>query len=237
MWSSVCAILLALCVVCGATGAEEAEDFASLGYREDTVIENYARDECVGTLVYNHDSSYENAYCWQLEEVAPPYYGAWAEGFDLGPVNVECAVLWFTTPSPYWEPNPIDVYVWDGGVQGPPENVLCLLPDIEDFQMGFWPEIRQNDIEIDCCVSGDFSVGYWTDDSDCFCVIYCPADENGPGGNPWTCIAPGLGYPTGWQHPNVVHPNCVSMGLGATITEDPSPADSQTWGKIKSLYR
>ena len=228
----------ALAVLCTAflwCAIARADGSGSLGYREDTIIVNQGRD-CLGALVYNHDFSFENAYCWQYEEVAPPYYGAWAEGYDLGPANVECAVLWFTTISPHMEPNPIDVYVWDGGVQGPPESVVCVLPDIEDFYMGFWPSVNQNEFEVDCCVSGDFSVGYWTDDSDYFCIIFCPADENGPEGNPWTCIAPGLGYPTGWQHPNVAHPNCVSMGLGATITEDPSPTRSQTWGAIKSLF-
>jgi hypothetical protein len=47
---------------------------------------------------------------------------------------------------------------------------------------------------------------------------------------------PGIGYPSGWQHPNVVYPDCASMGIGVTITDDPSPAESETWGAIKSLF-
>jgi hypothetical protein len=28
----------------------------------------------------------------------------------------------------------------------------------------------------------------------------------------------------------------MSLGLGATITDPPSPAESQTWGSIKALF-
>jgi hypothetical protein len=214
-------------------GFGRAENFASLGYREDTVIQSNGR-ECVGTLVYNHDFSFENCYCWQHEGVAPPYYGALAEGFDLGAVTAECAVYWLTNL--YDLPAPIDVYVWDGGVDGPPEGVLCMIPGVDDLCVGYWPSCCENDIEVGCCVSGDFAVGYWVDFGDHYCLEYCCADENGNGGYPWTCIAPGIGYPTGWQHPNVVFPDCVSMGIGVTVADEPSAAGSETWGSIKALF-
>ena len=69
------------------------------------------------------------------------------------------------------------------------------------------------------------------------CEEYVCADESGPGGHPWTNIAPGIGYPSGWQNPNVVWPNCRSLGIGATITEEPSPVESVTWGAIKTLFQ
>lgn len=210
-----------------------AEDFASLGYREDTIIESGER-QCAGALVYNHDFSFENAYCWQYDGVQLPYYGALAEAFDLGPCNVECAVYWFTNL--YDIPIPIDVYVWDGGVDGPPGGVLCMLPQVGDLEVGFWPTCCDNYIEINCCASADFAVGYWVDFSSGYCLEYCCADESGDRGNPWTCIAPGIGYPSGWQHPRVIYPNCVSMGIGVTVTEAPSPARSETWGAIKALF-
>jgi hypothetical protein len=209
------------------------DSFVSLGHREDTVIQAGSR-ECVGTLVYNHDYSFENGYCWQLEGVAPPYYGALAEAFDLGPGTAECAVVWLTNL--YELPDPIDVYIWNGGVDGPPEGVLCMVPGVDDLCVGYWPSCCENDIEINCCVAGDFTVGYWVDFSDSGCHEWCCADENGTGGHPWTCIAPGIGYPTGWQHPSVVYPDCVSMGIGVTMLDDPSPVGSRTWGTIKSLF-
>jgi hypothetical protein len=109
-------------------GFGRAENFASLGYREDTVIGSNERD-CVGTLVCNHDYSFENAYCWQYDGVAPPYYGALAEGYDLGSVTVECGVFWLTEVFFPWPP-PADIYIWDGGVDGPPTNVLCMVGGI-----------------------------------------------------------------------------------------------------------
>jgi len=217
-------------------GLAVAGDFSSLGYREDTVIVDDGRDECVSALVYNHDYSFENAYCWQYGGVVPPYCGAFAEAFDLGAVTVECGVYWFTNIG--WYPTaPTDIYVWDGGVHGPPADVLCVIPGVTGLNTSYWPTCVENDIEIGCCVNGDFAVGYWADWPGGCCEYWCCADENGPGGHPWTCIAPGIGYPSGWQHPNVVFSECVSMGIGVTVTEDPSPVESETWGALKSFFR
>ena len=235
MWPSVFAALLALWVVSGLPSTAPASEVASLGYLEDTVIQSNGR-ECVGTLVYNHDYSFENGYCWQYGGVAPPYYGALAEAYDFGFGTVECGVFWLSQIT-YIFPNPSDIYVWDGGVQGPPSSVLCMVAGVGFDNLPFWPSCGENEVEIACCVTGDFAVGYWVDDSEHSCRFFCCADENGTGGHPWTCIAPGIGYPSGWQHPGVAFPDCVSMGIGATVTEDPSPAESETWGRIKSLFQ
>jgi len=232
MWTSMSAMLLGLQMVCGAAGAE---GFASLGYREDTVIQGDGSDECAGTLVHNHDYSFENGYCWQYGGVAPPYYGALAEGFDLGCVTVECGVYWFTCIG-YYPHQPTDFYVWDGGVHGPVNGVLCVVPGIHGLNIGYWPSCTMNCIEFRCGVSADFAVGYWGDWPSQYCDYYCCADENGPGGHPWTCIVPGIGYPSGWQHPNVVWEDCVSLGIGVTVIDGPSPAESRTWGAVKALF-
>jgi hypothetical protein len=236
MWVSISAILLGLWAAFGAARTAAAGDFSDLGYCEDTVIQSAGFDECAGTLLYNHDDSFENGYCWEGGGILPPYYGAWGEGYDLGAVTIECGVFWFTSGS-YGDPATIDLYVWDGGVHGPPASVLHMVAGVVIPSLPFWPTIGRIDLELGTCVNGAFTVGYWEDNSSQMCVIYCAADENGSGGHPWTCIAPGIGYPTGWQHPNVVHPNCVSMGIGVTVTNTPSPAESETWGAIKSMFR
>ncbi len=234
MWASLFAGLICLSVAFGRGGTAGAGDAADLGYREDTVIQGDENPECAGVLTYNHDHSFENGYCWQYDGIALPYYGAFAEGFDLGCSTTECAVYWLTNVGDF--PDPIDVYIWDGGVHGPPASVLCLVPGVS-VNVGYWPECAENRIEVGCAIGGEIAVGYWTDSSSHYCTIYCAADENGGGGHPWTCIAPGIGYPDGWQHPNVVYPNCVSMGIGVTVTDNPSPVEGQTWGAVKALFR
>jgi hypothetical protein len=72
-------------------------------------------------------------------------------------------------------------------------------------------------------------------------------DENGPGGHPWTIITPGLGYPSGWHHPDMAFADCKSMGISVYFTressgvdelpEDAPPVESPTWGQIKAVFR
>ncbi len=227
--------LLAPLAMAWPLGAEASQDAVALGYREDTEIRHAQPDDCLGALTFNHDDSFENAYCWQIEGVAPPYYGAWGEAYDLGAATIECGVFWFTTVSNFIAP-PIDVYVWDGGAYGPPGEVLSMITDVT-VSLAFWPVVYQNNIEIGCSVTQDFTVGYWEPAQGQLCYIFCAADENGPDGNPWTNIAPGIGYPTGWHHPCVVHLQCVSMGIGATVTEYPSAVAGPTWGMIKGIFQ
>ncbi len=52
----------------------------------------------------------------------------------------------------------------------------------------------------------------------------------------WTCVAPGIGYPTGWVPANEVFPGCVSLGIGAKVLGEVTPAVGGTWGSIKALF-
>jgi hypothetical protein len=99
-----------------------------------------------------------------------------------------------------------------------------------------WPGVGQNDVDMNVAVSGPFTVGYWGDCPGSYSVFFCAADENGPGGHPWTCIAPGIGYPSGWQNPSVVWPDARSMGCGVYI-EHATPVESPTWGAVKALFQ
>jgi len=227
------AILLVILAVTNAVGAEH---FRELGHREDTVMRSDPGDQCLGVPIYNHDFSCENAYCWQGSAAIPPYYGAFGEAFDLGCANVECGLYWFTQIG-YYTGGPIDVYVWDNGVpcpEDPPGDVLCVVPGVSGLHVECWPACTLNEIQIGCRVDGPFTVGYWTEF--CCCELYICADENGSGGCPWTCIAPGIGFPTGWHPVYDVWQDCVSLCIGATIIDDPSPAPSRTWGSIKELF-
>jgi hypothetical protein len=224
-----------LLAVLALVGFANAETYSDLGYSEDTIVVGDPSDQCAGEPIYNHDGSFETGVCWQYGGVMPPYYGAWGEAYDLGMVNVECGLYWLTQTG-YYMGQCLDAYVWEGGVNGPPSGVLCLEPCVTGLQIGFWPTITMHEIEIGCCVDGEFTVGYWGDFVDQACGWYVAYDQNGFGGYPWTCFAPGAGYPTGWGDPNLMGYTCQSLGLGLTATDDPSPAESQTWGSIKSLF-
>jgi hypothetical protein len=60
--------------------------------------------------------------------------------------------------------------------------------------------------------------------------------RDGPGGHPWTCIAPGIGYPSGWQDPSVVWGETQSMGCSVNF-EQSTPIEPATWAVVKALFR
>jgi len=209
----------------------------SLGRQFDTVLLPSARGiECGDSLFVNHDWSFENGYAWSFSGIVPPDYGAFGEGLDLGSGDVTCGAFWFTQVGLYFG-SPIDVYVWDGGVSGPPGAVLwygcCIsIPGA----IGMWPQVSQHDIEIGLPIAGAVTIGFWANFSASVNEFLVCADENGPGGHPWTNIAPGIGYPTGWHNPRVVWGLTRSLGLGLYFVAAITPVEPYTWGHIKSLY-
>ena len=62
------------------------------------------------------------------------------------------------------------------------------------------------------------------------------ADLDGAGGHPWTYIAPGIGYPTGWNDPSIIWGTTQSLGLGGVFSGC-SPAESRSWGSMKALFQ
>jgi hypothetical protein len=218
-----------------------------LGYTADGAIALPDRDCPSGELFVHHDYSFENAYCWRYEGIQPPYYGAFAEAYYLGPGCVSCGAYWLTYAGGFW-PYPADIYVWEDGVTSQPSSVLTVIPGVYFENICEWPFCGQNDVEIGSPVAGEFSLGYWVDFSYVPCAFYCGADLNGPQGNPWTYIAPGQQWPTGWQDPSIVWGLTKSMGIGVYFEpRDPSsvdefpggepPVESPTWGQIKAIFR
>ena len=123
MKPSILLALLGFGILCAASTPTSAEDFVRLGYREDTVLEGEGSREChTGTSVYNHDYSFENCYCWQDTGVVPPYYGAFAEGFQAAPATqVYCVMYWLTQIGDYTGQT-MDCYVWEGGFLRPSDG-------------------------------------------------------------------------------------------------------------------
>jgi hypothetical protein len=215
-----------------------ASNAVSLGYSDETTITGPGTDACAsGTLIYNHDESFENGYAWQYGGSVPPYYGAFGEGYDLGYGVVRCGSFWVSGLQPPPVGALADCYIWLGGIETDPGEVLAVVTGVEFMNVPCWPGVGRNDIEIGVGVPGAFTVGYWGDWQSAYGTFFCAADENGPGGHPWTCIAPGQGYPSGWQDPAIVWPDAKALGCGVYFESHPTAAESPTWGAIKAMFR
>ena len=212
-----------------------ASNPASLGYSDETVILGSDPDACAGgVLTYNHDGSFESGYAWQYGGTVPPYYGCLAESYDLGPGSVACGAFWLSRLD--WDPpRPSDCYVWESGICAAPSAVLGVVTDVDFHNVPHWPSLGQNDVDMNIPVTDSFTIGYWGDWPGAGCDYFCGADLNGPGGHPWTCIAPGIGYATGWQDPSIIWGPTRSMGCGVYF-EQTTPVGTQTWGTIKALF-
>jgi hypothetical protein len=225
----------ALLMVLALAAAANATNPVSLGYSDETITHGPQGDACAtGTLYVNHDGTFENGYAWRYAGIAPPYYGAFAEGYDLGPGTLACAAMWFSHNGTF-AGQTCDVYVWDSdGVN--PTNVLGVVVGFAPSGVGFWPNITQHDCDVNVYCPGDFFVGFWGNWPGVVQGWFIAADLDGFGGLPRTNIAPGIGYPTGWQDPSIVWGPTQSMGLGGYFGEGGSPAENQTWGSIKALF-
>jgi hypothetical protein len=218
-----------------------ASNAVSLGYSEVTNIISPGADACAsGVLIYNHDGSFENGYIWQYGGVVPPYYGAFGEAYDLSCGTVRCAAFWLSTLPGGFLWYLTDCYIWEGGIGGEPGEVVAVVTGIYFTNVPYWPSVGRNDVDMNVAVDGAFTIGFWPDAPGGGAEYFCAADENGPRGHPWTCIAPGIGYPSEWQDPAIVGPPwgpTKSMGCGVYFESNPSPTEGETWGSIKALYR
>ncbi|MBD3236255.1 MAG: hypothetical protein GF330_06110, partial [Candidatus Eisenbacteria bacterium] len=136
-------------------------------------------EECGGTLFCHHDGSAENAYGWSFGWTEPSC-GAFAEAFGLGYGRVVCGAYWCSQIGWFYG-EPMDAYVWAGGGTREPGEVLCLIPGVALDNVPYWPDCGQDDVPIDCCVSGEFTAGWWADFTEQPLQWYICADEDGPG--------------------------------------------------------
>jgi len=187
-------------------------------------------------VLMHADGTYESGYWWQYEGNVAPSYGAFAEGY-VGIAQVDSIVLDVSTwPSAY--PYPADIYLWgdDGGTPG---AVLALLENVF-LGAAVWPIVERNVIGLaePVCVGDAWWAGYWGHWPGSFAEFFIGADLNGPGGgSSMTNVAPGQDFPSGWQDVDVVWGPTAALGIGAVVEECPTPAEGQSWGSIKALYR
>ena len=196
-----------------------------------------SQDGGCGTLQMNADGSYENGYAWTYAGIVEPYYGAFAECYSGTNQNLCSAVFDFTQVGNDFGQT-MDVYVWDdaGGIPG---NVICTSFSVDPTPIAFWPSISRHTVPMTCdCLPDNFWLGYW---GDCHLQVsgwYIAADLDGLGGCPMNNIAPGIGFPTGWNSVTVVWGPTQAIGIGCeTVPCGPVPARESSWGGVKGLYR
>ncbi len=191
---------------------------------------------CGGTLLLNADGSYEDGFTWWYGGQVAPYYGAFAEGYNA--TGICCGQQYaLTTLTGMFVGQKLDAYLWNSDGCNP-TSVIGVDTGISISAPGIWPIVTLHDIDTsDESVNGSFFVGYWGEWPGMIAGWYCGADLNGLGGIPRTNIAPGIGYPTGWNDVSVIWGPIQAMGIGAyVVTAYPVPVSIQTWGGIKNLY-
>lgn len=225
-----------------------ADPAESLGYNDQTQIIPDAGDGefCPGTvLLRNDDDTFENGYAWRFAGVVEPDYGAWAECYES---DFVCGVEYMLTQTGYYIGQTMDVYVWGWDPEGSPPpgpdpgNVLCVLNGVSPGPVAFWPDISSHDIRVCCVTNGFHFIGYWPRWPGEGPGWFIAVDEDGPGlGCPRSKMAPGIGYPTGWNHPNLVgtFAGCKALGLREYSGQgdcEPTARQATSWGRIKSIY-
>jgi hypothetical protein len=216
----------------------------STGYSDNTSIITQDGDFCPGAvLVQNDDGTVENGYAWSFGGVVPPDFGAWAECYEADYV---CGIQFGLTQTGYYMGQTMDVYVWEDDGAAPPDNMpgntLCAVLDVAPGPIALWPDVSIHDVQICCETPGRHFVGFWGNWPMQQAAWFIACDENGPpAGCPSTNIAPGIGYPTGWNRVHVVptFDDCKALLIREYAGEGdcaPTPAESTTWGRIKALY-
>jgi hypothetical protein len=213
------ALVIAACPSVSQAEDETPSNHSAVGPGLGVNLPADGREECQGltSLYFNHDNSFENGYAWSYGGVTPPYYGAFAEGFDLLGV-LGCVQLQLTTLPGYYADQTLDIYVW-GSDGGNPSNVLSVTAGIHlGTPPAVWPNISTYDIEVTTTTLPQESfIGFWGDWPGATPGWYIAADLNGWGGTPRTNVAPGVGYPTGWNDPSSIWGRTASLGIGARL--------------------
>ena len=227
----VCALFMLLVGVV-ANAADQVSTGGGLG-----VVQDSYPGSC-GTLIFSADGTYENAYAWQYGGVVAPLYGAFAERFDSAGLIV-CGIVMDLTQTGNDAGQTCDLYVWEdaGGLPG---MVLALSTSFEPASVAVWPILSQHfgRVTSECGSTDATWIGYWGNWPGQATAWFVGADLDGLGGKPYTNIAPGIGYPTGWNHVSVVWGPTQAIGLGAEVVECPHPpVKNASWGEVKGLYR
>ena len=201
-----------------------------------TTREGDATTQC-GELAFSADGTYENGYAWQYGGVVAPYYGAFAEGYENA-LRLVCAIILDLTQVGNDAGQTMDLYVWEGA-GGQPGAVLGVRTGADPSTIAFWPSLSRHEFGINAnCADGGLFAGYWGNWPNAVMGWFVGADLDGYGGCPLTNIAPGIGYPTGWNNVSIVWGPTQAIGIGVELNPCGAvPIQETSWGKVKALFR
>jgi hypothetical protein len=213
-----------------------AANVSSTGVNTNTTL-NDAFDGGCGTLLFNSDGGYENGFAWQYGGTVAPDYGSFAESYST-PGMQACSIVLDLTQTGYQAGQTLDAYAW-GDAGGVPGAVLNVSTGATPGTIAFWPSLSRHAFSLtpnnNC---GDTTwTGYWGNWPDAHSGWFVGADTNGFGGTPLTNIAPGIGYPTGWNNVSIVWGPTQAIGCGGEFVSCDVPVEEATWGQIKNLYK
>ncbi len=170
-------------------------------------------------LFLNHDMTAEGAYAWVYSGVQGPTYGAFAECFEGGERLCEAQFYFARVGEP--EDATFDAYVWSESGVDRPSAVLAAVVGVSPGDIAEWPEVSRHSVSFSIDLPEQWWLGFWGNWPGEDAAWFLAADEDGPGGCPRTNYAPGNGYPTGWNHPDIVFgwENCKALAIQASVIE------------------
>jgi hypothetical protein len=170
-------------------------------------------------LLLSSDGTYENGYSWSSAGVVPPTFGAFAERYDVAFQPI-CSIILDLTQTGAQAGQTLDAYVWDS-FDGEPGLVISAFVNVDPGPVALWPSISRHVVNTDSdpCPAGEFWAGYWGNWPGTIAGWFVGADIDGFGKTPYTNIAPGIGYPSGWSHVSVVWGPTAALGIGVEYPE------------------
>lgn len=190
---------------------------ASVGIGAGRVVVQHGTTNCTD-LRTNADGSYENAYAWQYGGTVAPDFGAFADCFTV--VGLLCGAAFDFTAIGYQAGQTMDVYAWESD-GGQPGAVAAMSVGVDPGPVAFWPALSRHVVDLVASpTTAEVWVGSWGDWPGERSGWFIGADTNGFGGCPHTNIAPGVGYPTGWQNVSIVWGTTQALGIGALFGDD-----------------
>jgi len=236
-----------LCSSFLAATAHAVQPHSAAGYGYGVLRDDGSRDgPCgYGNLVLNSDQQYENGYSWHYGGTQAPDWGSFAECFTPPQEWEVCAVSFdLTSVFDSGFGATLDAYLYDDD-DGVPGQVLAVTTQFDPWPVARWPEVSRHAVPLVVVVDGPFWVGHWGAFQNITPPWFMAADIEGSAeGCAYTKIAPGIGYPSGWQHCEVVWGPTNALGIGyhghrAGTSSSGGDFRSQvgSWGKIKALYR